>query len=147
MEAAHTAAVFQFRYRWFAEALFAGFRAAHAERAAIRKVNERRSHARNLVQRFASVVAAWYGAYKTFSVWMKRLIKYGFNCAFFDNSTCVHNSNTVCETGNNGKVVGYSDKCHICFAAKLLHFRQNLALDGYVQRSCRLVSNDEVWSV
>ena len=63
------------------------------------------------------------------------------------NLTLVHHHYAVAQVGDHCQIVGDEDHRHAHLGLELFDDRQDLGLDRHVQRSRRLVGNQDVWLV
>ncbi|MNE84306.1 hypothetical protein D3C80_1812010 [compost metagenome] len=75
---------------------------------------------------------------------MSRIIENLFSSTHFNNLPGIHNRYTVSHSGNYPKVMGDEDNRCIDLLLQILHQIENLCLNGYVERSCRLVGNQQL---
>jgi hypothetical protein len=122
-------------------------RAARAEGAAGLEAEEGWRHARDLAQRLAPAVAAGHAADQAVGVGMKGRVQHLSHIALFDDAAGIHHRDIVREASDHGQVMGDPDQGCAGGLRQLLHLRQDLALDGDVERGGGLIGHDQVGAV
>ena len=62
----------------------------------------------------------------------------------FADTAAVHNNDLITHICNDAKVMSYHDDGHTQFFLKTLHQLQDLRLNGYVKRCCRLICDQDI---
>ena len=68
-----------------------------------------------------------------------------FDGAFFDLFAAEHNDHAVRHLRHDSHVMGNKHDSGSGFALEAIHQGQNFGLNGYIQRRCRLVRNQQPW--
>ena len=75
---------------------------------------------------------------------MTRIIENIIYRSLLYHFTCIHNGYFVTDLSNNTQVMCDKDNTHMILLLKFFHQLQNLCLDGYIQRSCRLIGDQKL---
>ena len=75
---------------------------------------------------------------------MQRLAKHGCDIAAFDEPASIHDRHVVGETADQIEIVGHDQNGHAALLLNLAQQRQNLLLDGDVERARRFVREQHV---
>ncbi|KAG1244961.1 hypothetical protein G6F65_021513 [Rhizopus arrhizus] len=124
-----------------------GARAARGKRTAGGQVQQVGRHAGNLAQALPALVVAGQAVDQAHRVRMLRAVQHVVDLAVFDDAAGVHHGHVVGQTGHNGQIMRDPDQAGAVLLRQLLHFGQDLRLDGDVQRGGRLIRDDQVGAV
>ena len=75
---------------------------------------------------------------------MARIVEQLFYVRKLDDLSCVQNGNTVCDIRYDTKVVGNKHDSVVVLILKILDQLQDLCLNRNVQRSCRLIADEDL---
>jgi hypothetical protein len=74
---------------------------------------------------------------------MRREIQHVSRRTLLNDATGIHDGNPVSQACDNRKIMRYPDQCRTRLAHQALHLVQDLPLNRDVERSGRLIGNDE----
>ena len=110
-------------------------------------MQQRRCHARDLLQRDAAPVAARNAADKPLCIRVAGIVQHGVHRPLFHNAPGVHNADLVGQPGDDSQIVRNPDHSSSRFTTEFLRLMEYLCLNGHIQRRSRLIRNNQIGPV
>ena len=103
-----------------------------------------RRQPRNRVQPPLARAQLWDALHQLGRVGVERRLDHLLRGAQFDHLTGIEHGNPVAELGDDAEVVGDEDDRQPALASQVVEQRQDLRLNGHIERRCRLVGDDHI---
>src|SRR5215213_3358981 len=83
------------------------------------------------------------GVHQSKTVGVLGIVKQGKDRSLLHYASGIHHGNAIADLGDNSQVVRYEQDAHPILLLEVAQERQNLGLNRYIERSCRLVGDQQ----